>query len=202
MSHTENLRQLPANQPWDIQARVIINNAISKLRSASQTQDGFTEYATDTEYLAKSSSTVAITPANLAALPTFQAYKSVNQTSISAASTPITFDTEEWDVGGYFSSSTYTPPAGKYRLTVALEWTGLNAVDAELLSTLITKNGGADRVIRHARSGTSTNGFCDTFLVEANGTDSFAVRATKAGAGVGTINAGQTITWFCGEAVA
>jgi hypothetical protein len=135
--------------------------------------------------------------------PTFFADKNgTNQTSLTSGSpVQVTFGTERWDIGDYFASSTWTPPAGKYRITVAINWSSANGVDNELLITTLRKNGAAHRAIQHTRAGTGAQGFVATFLVEANGTDAFDVTATKNGAGDGTIIGSVSVTWFCGEAI-
>lgn len=50
----------------------------------------------------------------LSTLPAFLATKSANQTGVADATfTQITFDQESFDVGSYFASNTWTPPAGR-----------------------------------------------------------------------------------------
>jgi hypothetical protein len=135
--------------------------------------------------------------------PTFQAHKNaVNQVSVSSATNvAVTFGTEEWDTGGFFSSSAWTPPAGKHRLSLSIEWLTNNAVDNEALTHFITKNGGAYRTFQHVRAGTAQNiGFCDSCLIDANGGDVFSVLVNKGGAGDGAINGAVARTWFSGEA--
>lgn len=136
-------------------------------------------------------------------VPTFFADKNgTNQTGITSAGfTKVTFSTEVWDVGGYFAASTWTPPAGKYRVTACCEFTGASGVDAELLITLIYKNGVAHRQFSQRRSGTNEQSVLVSVDVEANGTDTFEVYVFKGGAGAGTINGATAATWFCGERV-
>ena len=51
----------------------------------------------------------------------FSAYNSASQTNIGSV-TQVTFDTEDFDTGGNFASSTFTAPsAGKYLFTVGLD---------------------------------------------------------------------------------
>ena len=53
--------------------------------------------------------------------PTFRATKTgSNQTCTHAAYTKITFNTEDWDIGGYYASDTYTPLVqGYYQVNVS-----------------------------------------------------------------------------------
>jgi hypothetical protein len=134
--------------------------------------------------------------------PTFRAHKNGSaQTSISATNTPITFGTEDWDVGPYFASDIWTPPNGRYRLTVSLTWTNGNAVDNEILTTALQLNGANTLVAQHARAGTAQQTFVDSFLVSVSGTVTIGVAATKSGAGDGSLSGNSALTWFCGEAI-
>jgi hypothetical protein len=135
--------------------------------------------------------------------PTFLTHKNgSDQISISATPTPITFSTEDFDVGGYFSSSTYAPPAGKYRLTAAIRWLGTNGVANEVLRVELTKNGATHRASLVNRVGIGhTPTMIVTAVVDANGTDAFGVTAQKAGAGTGAIEGDGDQTFFCGEAI-
>lgn len=60
------------------------------------------------------------------------AYKSTDQTGLTTGVyNKITFDTEEYDTGSNFASSTFTAPrAGKYLVTVAMYANGTAGVDA------------------------------------------------------------------------
>jgi hypothetical protein len=134
--------------------------------------------------------------------PTFRAHKNGSaQTSISATNTPITFGTEEWDVGSYFASDIWTPPNGRYRVTVSLTWTNGNAVDAEILTTVLQVGGSNVRAAQHARSGTVQQTFVDTFLVSVDGSTTVRVAATKGGAGDGSLSGNTALTFFEGEAL-
>jgi hypothetical protein len=134
--------------------------------------------------------------------PAFLAHKNgTNQDSISATQTPITFSTEDIDIGGHFASDAWTPPAGRVRLTANIEWSPLNAVDNELLSIHIRKNGSAIRTHATGRAGTNFTTQTISTLDNANGTDAYSVSAQKGGAGDGRILGATTATWFCGEAV-
>jgi hypothetical protein len=134
--------------------------------------------------------------------PTFRAHKNgTNQASISATNTPITFGTEDWDVGSYFASNVWTPPNGRYRLTVSLTWTTANAVDNERLQTALQLGGLNTLVAHHSRAGTIQQTFVDSFLVSVDGSTTVGVAALKSGAGDGELSGNLSLTWFCGEAI-
>lgn len=134
--------------------------------------------------------------------PTFSANKNnVSQTSISTAATPITFGTEAWDVGGHFSASTWTPPAGNYRLSAALSFTTLNAVDNEGLAIQVFRDGAVIRDFVVNRAGTGAQPVSISILVNANGSNAYDIRGRKLGAGIGTVDGSTAQTWFEGEAV-
>jgi hypothetical protein len=140
--------------------------------------------------------------AHIAGLAAFRAHKNAaNQESISAGGNPITFGTEDFDIGGFFATNTWTPPAGKHRISTNIHFTALNAVDNELLTVTLVKNAAADTVVILPRAGTSVTSIVLTALVTASGTDTFTVNAAKAGAGVGRISGDATVTYFCGEQV-
>ena len=52
----------------------------------------------------------------------FRAYPSSQQSVPSITTTKINFATESWDIGGYYNTSTseFTPPKGKYLVTVSI----------------------------------------------------------------------------------
>jgi hypothetical protein len=177
----------------------------ASVANASTTVQGSVRYATDAEFLAQTEADAALTPSNLAVKPTFMANKNASaQGSITggdAADVKVTFGTEEWDIGSYFASSTWTPPAGKFRITASIEWGGTNGVDNEILYTKLYKNGSEHRIIANKRNGTGGEGFNNSFIVDADGNDTFEIYVRKAGAGDGAINGAITSTWLCGEMI-
>lgn len=61
--------------------------------------------------------------------PTFSAWASGATTLTAASFTKVLFATEEWDVGGYFASSRFTPlVAGTYDINALVSLTGTNVV--------------------------------------------------------------------------
>ena len=147
-------------------------------------------------------------PASLAALLTtieagkacFFAHKNgTDQTSV-ATGTKITFGTESWDTGSHFDTSTsrWTPPAGKYRISGAVQ-----------LTTGVTDQGGQALVlyrsgVEHRRLQTNNAavdgsiGLSGSVIVDADGTHYFEL--FHVGQTV-TITGGAAITYFCGERI-
>lgn len=120
--------------------------------------------------------------------PAFRAAPTSAQTIGAAAGwTRVAFGTEQYDFGGYFSASKFTPIAGAYQLNASV---GLgSATDWQMA---IYKNGSSQsaRIITGQRSAAIS----DTVL--ANGTDYFEVFVNiPAGA---TLEAGGDITFFSG----
>jgi hypothetical protein len=155
--------------------------------------------------LAQISQSVSVQIAAYAAgRPTFMAHKNgTDQVSVSSATNvAVTFGTEAWDVGSHFASNAWTPPTGKYRITVSIGWLTTNGVDNENLFTVLTKDGSGVGSWIHIRSGTGAPTFVDSILVEANGSNAFAVLVFKSGAGDGAISGLSARTYFCGEAIA
>jgi hypothetical protein len=133
----------------------------------------------------------------------FRAHKNgSDQTLTSATTTDITFGSEDFDIGGYFNTSTgrFTPPAGKYRLTAVLYYSN-GLVDQSQARTQINKNGSAEAVAFISAASTGGHSIVASAIVEANGTDYFSVVGRAEGAGDKTINGGRTLTYFCGEKI-
>jgi hypothetical protein len=138
-----------------------------------------------------------------AARPTFSAHKNAtDQTDIATTDTKVTFGTEDWDVGSYFATSTWTPPAGKYRISATLRFSATNGVDGEALMVTIYKNGAALKRDVVRRSGTQSHSVRIAAIVEADGNDTFEIYASKSGAGDGTVEGAASVTFFQGEAIA
>lgn len=122
-----------------------------------------------------------------------------NQTSISATATLLTWSTEDWDVGGFFASNAWTPPSGYIRISANIYFTALNAVDNELLTVYLLKNGGTELLSIAQRGGTGPATTTISTIVSVNGTDTISLAAQKGGAGIGTVDGTVTLTYFAGE---
>ena len=91
--------------------------------------------------------------------PTFRASKTdSNQTVTNAAYTKITFNTENWDIGGYYASNTYTPLVqGYYQVNVSLALASSNDHHGGLVA--IYHNGSMTRFNRLFLSGLTNDDF-------------------------------------------
>lgn len=133
----------------------------------------------------------------------FKAHKNgSNQGSMTSTGLiQITFGTEVFDQGGYFSSNAWTPPAGRYRVTATVLWTNANGVDNEVLSVSVLEDAGETCFGQNNRNGTGAQQVTVTCIVDADGNDVYTVYGTKGGAGDGTVDGTATRTWFEGSAL-
>ena len=133
----------------------------------------------------------------VATVPSFSANKNGSDQSISnGVYTKITFGTEDWDVGGYYdaANSKWTPPAGKYLITVSMNISGLTGI----AHATLYKNGSAHRDLTFTAIG--GNWAC-SLLIDANGSDYFEVYAEQTGGGSHTIGGDTILTFFQGVKV-
>ena len=178
--------------------------SFSNIKQAATTSaSGVSELATDAESITGTDTGRTITPSNLKAVLAqahFSAHKNASdQTGITDATyTKVTFGTELYDVGGYFASSTWTPPAGLVHLTAKMVATG--TILASTMSWIaIYKNG--VKVFENGAPAITNR--CDVIVVasdRANGTDTYEVYCwIDVSAGTGTVNGVATNTYFMGE---
>lgn len=158
------------------------NPAWSALPSATTSTAGIAETATDAEYIAQSSTTVVLTPSNLAARPMFYATKTGSDQTLTAGTsqyTKITFPIGgvSFNVGGYYDPSTslFTPPAGSYYISAKIYFSTVGATSGEGLGVVIRKNGADARPIWVHRIGTPGQSWEISDILQANGTDTFEV---------------------------
>ena len=135
---------------------------------------------------------------------TFAANKNgTDQTGVTNGTyTKITFGTEDWDTGSYFASSTWTPPSGKYRISASLYFTSANAVDGEVIGTVLYKNGAEYKATYISRSGTNAEGVVLSCLVSSNGTDTWEVYGYGGSTAAKTVGGNASYTHFSGEKIA
>ncbi|WP_316188331.1 MULTISPECIES: hypothetical protein [unclassified Bradyrhizobium] len=132
--------------------------------------------------------------------PCFVAHKNgTNQTGVvSATWTQLTFGTEVYDIGNYFASNVWTPPAGKVHLSASFYATGTIAGGA-LVGVAIAKNGAN---LRHAfvPSGSNFGGASISCDDVANGTDTYSVFIyVTTTSGTATVDGGSQNTHFSGH---
>ncbi|MBI5237704.1 MAG: hypothetical protein HY887_04705 [Deltaproteobacteria bacterium] len=135
----------------------------------------------------------------------FSAHKNaVDQTPFTTATwTQITFSTAEWDTNGNFASNAFTPPAGKYQLNFAVEFSKSNATGNLGASIAIYKNGilyKEGMSLNAASYAAATEiGLVGSVLVDANGTDVFTVYAVFTfTSGIITVSGAVAETYFQG----
>lgn len=132
----------------------------------------------------------------------FQGFKATkggtDQTGISSGvTTAVTFGTEVYDVGGFFASNKWTPPAGNISLLAAADFTGtLNAAGG--VAFFIYKNNALFTGINwEPASGEGTISIVASDA--ANGTDVYEVRIQiTTSSGTATVSGSDTLTWFSG----
>jgi hypothetical protein len=159
--------------------------------------------ASNAQFVAQSASNVVLVPSNLAARPRFHAHKNASdQGSItSATEITVTFGTEVFDIGGYYASNAWTPPAGLVVLIARLTYTNANAVDNEQLDVRILKNGTLYKRNFCTRGSTVSDGGLLIVIDAASGTDAYTVAANKGGAGTGALSGQIYDTFFQGFSV-
>lgn len=138
----------------------------------------------------------------LAAVGAFSAYRAAALNI--GTGTVITFDTEEFDVSGWFDTVTnigrYTPlMAGYYRLSAQLETAG-GAVDTYLRTTL-RKNGTPIKYgpLAYQRGSGMTSGL--SVAAYANGTTDYFDVSLSTTAGSVALSNGSLGSWFNGELI-
>lgn len=135
----------------------------------------------------------------------FSAYKSSDQTGIVTSTfTKITFDTEEWDVSGWFASSTFSPTqAGIYRLNVGVSPGPTSLADGVRIQVVVYKNGALHRrlVVERMAGVGDEHTYSGSCLVENDGNDTFEVYYDHNAGANRDIRGGVDKTFFQGEFV-
>jgi len=120
--------------------------------------------------------------------PTFSAYLSANQNVTASTYTKVTIDTETFDVGACFNTSTnrFTPNvAGYYLVTAAIAFNS-SAVNPTNTQSLIYKNGSEVKSASGASSASRFTGVA-TGIVYLNGTTDYLEAYAFAAGGTGTL---------------
>lgn len=127
----------------------------------------------------------------------FSAHKNGTDQTIATLTAKVTFGTEVFDVGGYFSSSTWTPPAGTVMLTVCLNWNDIP--DATASYVHIYKNGAEYKSVLFSMYGSNT-GRSFSIVDQCNGSDTYEVYAQSSDSSY-RIMGGATRTFFMGTMI-
>jgi hypothetical protein len=137
---------------------------------------------------------------SLAAVPSFSVHKNaVDQTGVADVTfTEITWPTEVYDIGGFFASNGWTPPAGKVNMSAAFLISGTFAASS-LVAIAIYKDG-ASLGQANVYSGTNVGSPFISRDDVANGSNVYTVRAyVDLTSGTGTISGAAVSTFFTGH---
>lgn len=137
----------------------------------------------------------------IGAIPCFSVHKNgSDQTGIADITpTAVTWGTEIFDIGSYFTSNTWTPPAGKVFLQAAARCTGTLSV-AAVHKIMIYKNGALFRQSQPLASVTTEISMSVSSIDVATGTDAYTIQIyIDTTSGTGTVKGTATDTWFNGH---
>lgn len=130
----------------------------------------------------------------------FMAHRnSVDQSGIASGTpTQIQLTTTEFNVGGYFSTSTYRfiPPAGTYGLLASVGVSG--TTDGSRYASVLYKNGSAYKEIGLVSGGTAATSAGAFAVVQANGTDYFELFFVQGTGGPISASGSPVDTYLCG----
>lgn len=139
-----------------------------------------------------------------ASTASFLAHKNgTDQTISSAAATQVTFPTESYDVGPYYttSSSRWTPPAGYALISVCINIDTSPPVGAERYTLKLYKNGSLYRQAQFIADETWDYFASITTIESVNGSDYFQVYVDSVFDSSYTVYGASTDSWFCGTMV-
>lgn len=124
-----------------------------------------------------------------------------NTTTISTTAAPIAFGTETFDIGGFFSSSTWTPPAGLAEIGIQVEFFSISTTtnfNLCLLENSVTVTRRTEAGRGNSQSSLTINRFIST-----DGTKGYTVSAYREAVGndgmIASTGAGSV--FFCGAMV-
>lgn len=132
----------------------------------------------------------------------FSAYNSGNVVTSGATPLKLTFDTEDFDTGGNFSSSTFTAPVtGKYLFTLGLSC-GLDGTGTvNTFQAYVYVNGSQKSVLDGliSPSSTATHGMGGSIILSLSATDTIDIYITRLSGSVNlNIFGGSTLSRFTG----
>lgn len=121
-----------------------------------------------------------------------------DQTSVSNG-TLITFSSNEFDINDYFSSNTWTPPAGTVQMSAGL---AAATGDQQLVGLALYKNGAAFKagtVAQTSNAGVASATVTGAWVDQCNGSDAYTIRYV--GTGSVTVSGLAASTFFMGTMV-
>lgn len=137
-----------------------------------------------------------------AAKVAFSAHRNnVDQGSIAADTpTKVLLATEVFDQGNFYASSTWTPPAGRYRVSATAMFTA-GVVSGSQFRAMIYVNGALSRQNVIVANGTAAQSVSVDAVLVLNGADAVEFWVQGAGAGAKTVSGAVANTWFEGSAL-
>ncbi len=138
---------------------------------------------------------------SLATLPGFSAHKNgSDQTTIADVTfTKVTFGTEVYDNGSFFSSSTWTPPAGIVFIASACLGSG-TMTPPKQSALCIYKNGSLYKQYNSYNAGTNVFTNLAALIDSCNGSDTYEIYIfVDVDSGTATVQGGTSNTYFVGQ---
>jgi hypothetical protein len=138
----------------------------------------------------------------IGAIPAFSVNKNgTDQTGIASATfTQVTFGTELYDVGNFFASNAWTPPAGKVHMSADISFSGSNIPAASNCAVAIFKNAAS---FMQVSANPFTNAGAGVVSIDdiANGSDAYTVSVfiTTGGGTTATVTGNAVQTRFTGH---
>lgn len=132
--------------------------------------------------------------------PAFRAHKNgSDQTGIADnTATTLTLGTEAYDIGGYFASNGWTPPAGKISMSARVHLTGTAAAGSQGIITIL--EAGVAVAQANFYGGANQVGMGINFETTTDGTKTYTVQVQfDVSSGTVTALGGATLTYFCGH---
>jgi hypothetical protein len=131
----------------------------------------------------------------------FSAYRNSAQSLPgSSANTKIQFDTEEYDVGSNFDSTTnyrFTATiTGYYRFSAAV---GVLTAANWTFNVVLRKNGSAFKTFGQIKTNSANTSIGGSVALSLVANDYIEIYSFSNDTGANNINVGQSNTWFCGE---
>ncbi len=152
--------------------------------------------STATAFIAANITTIVSTAAS------FRASKSANQTVSSTAETTVSFNTEQFDIGSYFASNTWTPPAGKVVMGGKVVFNALTSGANPVVR--LKKNGSTildEFAIETKSSSNEVYAYTFSGIDDANGTDAYTVTVSSSDNSYTVVGAQTYVTSFWGYAI-
>lgn len=122
-----------------------------------------------------------------------------NQAIATTAATKITFDTELFDIGGFYNSSTWTPPAGNVLIIVHAY--PISITNGSVVQLMIYKNGAIYKLANHSSyASADAPGLTISLIDVADGDDTYEAYILSSDSSY-SVDGTASITSFMGTMV-